>query len=527
MLTEPTGTALPVLAQAAWDRLGDDLVTVFEGRRWTASELGRRSQKLASGLIDRGVEPGDRVVVCLPNCVEVGVTYHAIWRAAGVVTPVLFVLSEDELRHVLTDSGARLVVTSADFLPKVAAAAAGALDVQAIVVLGEAADQPTAALPPAPSAITLLPFDELEDGPEAPVPVVDSAGLAALLYTGGTTGRSKGVMISHDALSAAGWSTAVTSSAEDLTVSLQALPLAHIYGLMVSTMQLHLTYPMTSVLMRWFDAEGWLRLAQAERANVSPVVPTMLRVLLDQPLEHYDLSALRRLTSGSAPLPAEVRRRWNERVPHVEVVEGYGCTETSGILASTRIGRGRPGSVGIASPISTIGIAVGQASLPTDRRDVDGEICVQSPTVMSGYWKSPVETALAMRDGWFHTGDVGHLDADGYLFVVDRIKDVIIRDGFNVYPRDVEEALIKHPDVANCAVVGRPDERHGEEVVAFVQLRPGAATTTDAIRDFAKAHLSAVKYPRDVRVVEQVPLTNVGKLDRKRLRSLLVEGALG
>ncbi|MGI8667231.1 MAG: class I adenylate-forming enzyme family protein [Jatrophihabitans sp.] len=523
MRTEPTGTALPVLAQATWDRLGDELITVFEGRRWTAAQLGERSRRLAGGLRELGVRPGDRVVVCMANCPEVGVAYHGSWRAGAVVTPVLFLLSEDELRHVLIDSGARLALTTPEFLPKMMAAAVAAPELLAIVVVGEIAEGM-----PEETRLPVLAFDELEAGPEAPLHAVDSTGLAALLYTGGTTGRAKGVMLSHDALSAAGWSATVTGVDEDLSVSLLPLPLAHVYGLMISTIQLHVSHPMTSVLMRWFDPQAWLQLVETERVNTSTVVPSMLRVLLDQPLERYDLSALRRLTSGSAPLPAEIRTQWARRAPHVEVAEGYGCTETAANISTSVLGQARDGSVGTVSPIAELAIAVEPASPPQQLIGVDGEICVRGPMLMSGYWKSPADTEATITGGWFHTGDVGHLDADGYLYIVDRIKDVIIRDGFNIYPRDVEEVLMSHPAVANCAVVGRPDERHGEEPVAFVQLHPdvpGLATMPDTIRDtlrdYAKAHLSAVKYPRDIRLIDQVPVTSVGKLDRKRLRAEL------
>lgn len=519
--TLPTGTALPVLAQSTWDRLGDELITVFEDERWTASRLGARARRFATGLGQAGVRPGDRVVICMANCLEVGIAYHGSWRADAVVTPVLFLLSEQELRHVLFDSGATLVVTTPEFLPKVAAAGQGLPGLRGIVVAGGGGSAGGAAGAASAAGIEVLTFAELEAGGDAPMPNIDSTSLAALLYTGGTTGSSKGVMLSHDALSAAGWSATVTGLTPDFKVALQPLPLAHVYGLMISTMQLHAALPMTTVLMRWFDAGGWLRLAEAERVNTSTVVPTMLRLLLEQPLEDYDLSALRRLTSGSAPLPAEIVDKWSTRVPHVEVVEGYGCTETAAITSSTPVGELRPGSVGRPSPIAEVAIAADPDAPPTQQPDLDGEICVRGPVLMTGYWNAPADTERVMRDGWLHTGDVGHLDSDGFLFLVDRIKDVIIRDGFNVYPRDVEEALMTLPDVLNCAVVGRRDERHGEEVVAFVQLRPGSAATADTVREYAKQRLSAVKYPRDVRVVDQVPLTSVGKLDRKRLRSLL------
>jgi long-chain acyl-CoA synthetase len=510
MLTAATGTPLSVLAEAAWDRFGERSTLLFEGREWTAGEIGEMARRAASGFAAAGVRPGDRVVVCMANCPEVLATYHAAWRIGAVVTPVLFLLSEDELHHVLADSGAVLVVTTPEFLPKVSAAAGG-LDVR-IVVTG-------------PATGAALSFAELTAGDEAALVRADPSELAALLYTGGTTGRSKGVMLSHDSLSAAAWSAVASDEHSELDVSLLPLPVAHVFGLLVSVMSLHAVRPNRAVLMRWFEPAGWLRLAAAERVQVGAVVPTMLRLLAEQPLEDYDLSALRRLVSGSAPLARELHAEWARRVPHVEIVEGYGCTETAALTTNTPIGRARPGSVGLAAPGVEIRIERPDGSLAGPGED--GEVCVRTHSIMTGYWHAPEETAAMLRAGpdgggrWFHTGDVGHLDADGYLYLVDRIKDVIIRGGFNVYPRDVEEALLGHPDVANCAVVGRPDPEHGEEVVAFVQLRPGATADEPALREYGRARLSAVKYPREVHVVDALPLTSIGKLDRKALRARL------
>jgi long-chain acyl-CoA synthetase len=274
--------------------------------------------------------------------------------------------------------------------------------------------------------------------------------------------------------------------------------------------------------MRWFDPAGWLQLAQQHRVNISPLVPSMLQMLLAQPLEDYDLSALARLTSGSAPLPAQVVADFGKRLPHVEIAEGYGCTETAAIISTSPLGQARPGSVG--KPASGVEVRIelpdGSAAGPGH----DGEICVRGPMLMSGYWNAEQETAQVMRGGWLHTGDVGKLDSDGYLYIVDRIKDVIIRGGYNVYPRDIEDVLVEHPDVAAAAVVGRPDDRYGEEVVAFVQLREGAAVSPADLVEFARERVSAVKYPREVRIVNTIPLTSVLKTDRKRLRAILAGG---
>ena len=517
MVTPPTGASLQRLAEQSWDRLGAGSVLHYEGSQWTGEELAERVRRVAGGLQEAGLGPGERVVTCMANCPEVSITYSAIWRTGAVATPVLFLLSEDELRHVLSDSGAALVVTTPEFLPKVMAAAADLTSVRGIVVVGGPMPERR---PAAPEGPPLLPFAELETAPPAWLVDSDPSGLAALLYTGGTTGRSKGVMISHNALSAAAWAATATSYDEDLTTALLPLPLSHVYGLMVSVMSLHAPGPGTSVLMRWFDPVTWLELAQQHRVNISPLVPSMLQMLLQQRLEDYDLSALARLTSGSAPLSPQITEDFRKRLPDVEVGEGYGCTETAAIISTSPRGQVRVGSVGRPAPGVEVRIERPDGAAAAAPGE-EGEICVRGPVLMSGYWNAEQETAQVMRGGWLHTGDVGRLDADGYLYIVDRIKDLIIRGGYNVYPRDVEDVLMQHPDVIGAAVVGRPDEKYGEEVVAFVQLREGAMVGPADLVEFSRRHLSAVKYPREVRLVDGIPLTSVMKTDRKLLRAML------
>ena len=303
------------------------------------------------------------------------------------------------------------------------------------------------------------------------------------------------------------------------------LPLAHAYGLLVTCVGMHAETPQRSILMRWFDPAGWLKLAQQHRANRTTLVPSMIQMLLAQPLDEADLSALVAVSSGAAPLAAETREEFERRVPSATVYEGYGCTESASIISSNPLGARRLGSVGLPVPGCTVQIRddAGQVLPPGQ----DGEICVHSPGVLSGYWQAPDATAAALRDGWLHTGDIGHLDEDGYLYVVDRKKDLIIRGGFNVYPRDVEDVLLTHPAVAQAAVVGRPDPRLGEEVVGFVALREGASATGDELVTHARDRLAANKYPREIRIVPAIPLTSVGKLDRKRLRTLIKDEDAG
>ncbi|MCU1693225.1 MAG: hypothetical protein JWM64_2316 [Frankiales bacterium] len=503
--TTTTPTTLGRRAEQALERLGDGPALLFEGTWHTSSELAARARRAASGFAGLGIGPGDRVVVCMTNCPEVGIAYNALWRAGAVPTPVLFLLTEDELRHVVQDSGAKAVVTTPEWLAKVQAAAPG---LPVVVVGGDAGTTS---------------FAELESGDDLPLADRSPDDAAALLYTGGTTGRSKGVVLTHAGLDAAGAAGHAAGYKEGRTRGLLPLPLAHVYGLMVSVTSLHAVERGSSVLMRWFDPASFLTLVEQERVQQAALIPSMIAMLLAQPLEDHDLSSLERVSSGGAPLALELAHELERRVPGLEVREGYGCTESSALISAQPPEERRLGSVGKPVQGVTVRIEGPQGEvLPAGQ---DGEVCVRGPVLMQGYWKAPEATAETLRDGWLHTGDVGHLDDDGYLYVVDRLKDLVIRNGFNVYPRDVEDVLLAHPAVAAAAVVGRPDPRVGEEVVAFVQLAPGATATPDELIAFSREHISAAKYPREVRIVDAVPLTSVFKTDRKALRASLREEA--
>ena len=478
------------LADAALERHGDRPSLSFEGRVHGSGELHGRAANLAGGLGEWGLRPGDRVVVMTENRPDVGVVYQAVWRAGGVVTPAIFLLPPDELRRILVDAEPRLVVTSDAFRSTVEQAAADAPSVQAVISVGPELDE-LAASDPVP-----------------PVARVDD-DLAALIYTGGTTGRAKGVMLSHENLWRAGKAGHDHGYVPGVVRSLTSLPLSHAYGLLLLAVGMHAREPASSVLMRWFEPSAWLALAEEHRVQIAAVVPSMLQLLLTQPLEDHDLSELRYVVSGAAPLPPEVADEFERRASGVEIREGYGLSESTAIVSGNQPGRVRPGSVG--TPVDGCEVRI-------DGPDgAAGEICVRSRTVMQGYWRAPDLTAETIRDGWLHTGDVGRLDDDGYLYVVDRTKDLIIRGGFNVFPRDVEEALLEHPSVRTAAVVGRPDSVHGEEVVAFVT----GDVAPDEVVAYAKKRIGGYKYPREVHVVDDLPLTPIGKIDRKALRARL------
>jgi long-chain acyl-CoA synthetase len=479
---------------------------VFDGSWYRSGELFERSQRIASGLVELGVAPGDRVVVVMANCPEVGIVYQALWRAGAVVTPAIFLLAPSELRHVVSDAEACGVIATPEMIDKVREATAGLHCVRFVVCTEPAGDG----------------VQTLSDIEQAPARAIVARGddeLAALMYTGGTTGRAKGVMLSHGNLHFTGRAGHQAGYIPGLNRGLLTLPLSHSYGLLITIIGLHSPERPVSALLRWFDPDRFLGLIERHQLQQSAVVPSMLQILLSKPLERYDLSPLRYLACGAAPLPAEIEEQFRRRLPTVSIRQGYGLTETAALVASNPAGAELRGSVGLPVPGSELRIVdPAGAALPPGEV---GEITIRSPAVMRGYWRSPETTAEAIRDGWLHTGDLGYVDQQGYLFIVDRKKDLIIRGGFNVYPRDVEDALLEHPALAMAAVVGRPDQRTGEEVVAFVSLQPGSEASPEALIGWAREHIGGHRYPRELYIVDTVPLTAVGKVDRKQLRSAL------
>jgi long-chain acyl-CoA synthetase len=492
------------LAQDAFERRGDYESLLFEGRRHRSGELFARAGAIATGLAGLGLAPGDRVVVTMANSPEVSVVYNAVWRAGLVATPATFLLAAEDLQHVLDDSGAGAVVTSSELLDKVRDAAARVAPRPLVICADRVTDG-------------VIGLDELESAPPGEIVTRADADLAALLYTGGTTGRAKGVMLSHQALHYVGSAAHSASHVDGVNRSLATLPLSHAYGLLVTVAGFHSAEREKSVLLRWFDADAFLHAVQEHRLQRTAVVPSMLQALLARPLEDYDLSSLQYVSSGASPLPRETERAFVARVPSAVIRQGYGLTESAALVCTNPVGSVRPGSVGLPVPGCTVEVR-DQHERPVPVGEI-GEICVRSPGLMAGYWRAPETTAETIRDGWLHTGDLGRLDEDGYLYVVDRTKDLIIRGGFNVYPRDVEDALPEHPGIAMAGVVGAPSESHGEEVVAFVAPRDGARLEAEQLVAWSRRRIGGYKYPRQVHVVDALPLTTVGKVDRKALRA--------
>lgn len=491
-MTEQT---LGRLAEESWDRFDDHDSVFYEGVWHRSHTLAERARRMCGGFAEAGIRPGDRVAVMMANCPEVPLIYQALWAAGAVVTPVVFLVGPEELRHILLDSGARAIVTSPELAATVRAA-----DVDIPVYVDTA---------------------ELEQA-TGRGPVTRSPGdLAALMYTGGTTGRAKGVMLSHRGLWQVAKDAFELSRQEGLDRALIPVPLSHAYGLIVTVASMHATEPQQAVLMRWFDPKAFLALAAEHRVQYGSVVPTMIHLLLAEPLDEHPLPDLAFLTCGAAPLGREALEEFERRMPGTQILEGYGLTETSAVTTFNPPGRRRAGSVGL--PLAGYSITVRDGDGEAVETGDVGEICVSGESLMLGYWgeHEPDPEGTALVGAELRTGDIGCVDDDGYLYIVDRKKDLIIRGGFNVFPRDVEDALNRHPDVVLSGVVGRRDPHLGEEVVAFVQLRESAKVTAEELIGWARDRVGRVKYPREVRFVDSVPVTSVLKLDRKALRERL------
>jgi long-chain acyl-CoA synthetase len=461
------------------------------------AQLDGASAHFAGLLAERGFRPGDRVGVMLPNVPYFPVVYYGILRAGGVVVPMNVLLKEREVAYYLEDSGAKLLFAWADFGEEArpGAAAAGA-------ELVEVAPGFEAQVAAAPAR------DGLAD--------VADDDTAVILYTSGTTGKPKGAELTHANLyvnAKTKLETLVQFTPDD--VILGALPLFHSFG-QTAAMNAGLMAGACLTLLPRFDAAKALAIMARDSVSVFMGVPTMYTGMLAvPPHERPDTSSLRRCISGGASLPVEVLHAF-ERQFGVAILEGYGLSETSPVASFNHPDRERkPGSIG--TPIRDVQMKVfdeNDQELPAGEV---GEIVIRGPNVMKGYWQRPDATAEAMRGGWFHTGDLAKVDEDGYFFIVDRKKDLIIRGGYNVYPREVEEVLYEHPAVAEAAVVAVPHAELGEEVGAAVALKAGAEATPEQLQAFVKERVAAYKYPRHVWLVPELPKGPTGKILKREI----------
>jgi long-chain acyl-CoA synthetase len=495
------------LADQHYRTFGEQVSVIFEGREYTNLQMLRFANKLSNGLKKLGVGLGDRVMVMLMNCPEVLISYQGIMRAGGIIVPVIFLLGELEMNHILKNSGAKVLITSKDFLDKIAKSREGIETLKQVIIV-EDEEFPG----------TIKFWDLINENPEEPLNLeIDEYDLAVILYTSGTTGAPKGVMLTHKNLYTNAVSSASVANTSNGEVRLHVLPLSHSYGLTV--MNAGYMFNHKSILMHWFDPEKAFELIERYKVAGFSGVPAMFAMMLKSPAaDKYDLSSLQRCGSGSAPLPLEVLRGFQERFG-CTILEGYGLSETAPVVSSHRHGfPQKPGSIGI--PIPGVEVRV----VDDEENDLPigevGELIVKGPNVSPGYYKMPEETGETFRDGWLHTGDMARMDDDGYLYIVERKKDLIILGGFNVYPRDVEEVLYSHPAVKEAAVIGVSDPILGEEVKAFVVLNDGQEVSEQDLKKHCRGSLSLYKCPKYIEFIDKLPRNDVGKILRKELRKL-------
>jgi long-chain acyl-CoA synthetase len=475
----------------------------FEERAITYRELEAEASRAAHGLAGLGVGAGDRVALFLPNVPAFAVAYLAAQKVGAVAVSINASLKTEEIRYLLADSGAAVVFTTAALLPELAPARAALPSLREVVVCeGEA-----------PGTRTLAELGDASAG-RFPAREMERDDPAAILYTSGTTGKQKGAVLSHGNVVSNVHATCHCVGSRPGDRHALFLPLFHCFG-QDFILNASLASAGTVLLHRRFDAEATPALLRAQGMTHLYAVPAIYIYLLNAGLSPADLPDLRYCFSAAATMPVEVARRWQERFG-LPVYEGYGLTETSPFAAYNHEYAHRPGSIG--TPIENVEMKVVD---PADAAVADGtwgEICIRGPNVMLGYFNRPDDSAEALRGGWFHTGDIGYRDEDGFFYLVDRVKDMINAAGFKVWPREVEEVLYAHPCVKECAVVGLADAVKGETVAAFIVPREGSAATEAEVEAFCRARMASYKVPRRIEFVDAVPKSPTGKILKRVLR---------
>jgi long-chain acyl-CoA synthetase len=469
-------------------RLGDAVLTY--------AQLDDATKHVAGLLAADGVQPGDRVAIMLPNVPHFAVVYYGILRAGAVAVPMNPLLKEREVAYHLVNSGATLIFVWKGFRDE-AEAGAKLAEAKAVVVDSVGFSALLGAAQQVPGVVERDDYDT-----------------AVILYTSGTTGQPKGAELTHANLARNVEITVEMAGIAADDVFFGGLPLFHVFG-QTCGLNAAVAAGATLTLMPRFDPAMALELLVRDKVTIFEGVPTMYVVLVNHPDKaSYDLSALRICVSGGAAMPIDVMTAF-EKVFGCVVLEGYGLSETSPVASFNLPDKRRPGSIG--TPVTGVTFRiVDDADNEVAPGDI-GEIAIRGHNVMKGYWNLPAETAEAIRNGWFHTGDMARQDEDGFYFLVDRKKDVIIRGGYNVYPREIEEIFYQHPVVAEVAVVGIPHAELGQEVGAAVALKPGTTATAEELRFFVKNKVAAYKYPRHIHIVDALPKGATGKILKREI----------
>jgi long-chain acyl-CoA synthetase len=523
------GRPLHEIIDTAAIEVPDRPATAFFGATLTFQELKDRSDRFATALAALGINKGDRVGIMLPNCPQYIIAAFAVLRHGAIVVNINPTYTPREVLTVANDSGIRLMITMDALAPLIAGVRAQT-SIEKVIVTALAEYTPAAAAPPRIEGT--LSLTELIKDVKTPqvfrVPIAPD-DLAVLQYTGGTTGTPKGAMLTHANIFAnVVQAEAFMYRSRERGVSryLLVIPYFHIYAFTVGMMK-GVWVGALQILLPKYDVEHVLAAIKEYRPTYFPAVPTVFVSLLNHPrVKEFGLEHVKIFNSGGAPCPVEVIEQW-ERTIGRTLSEGYGLSETSPVTHTTpQLGVRKPGTIGVPVPgtdIKIVDVETGTEEVPIGAA---GELCIAGPQVMKGYWQRRDETERALRvhaDGrtWFHTGDVARMDEDGYCSIVQRKKDMIIVDGFNVYPSEVETVLYMHPDVRLVAVIGMPDSYHGEVVKACVVLKGGAKATPPELVAHCKEQLAEYKVPRQIELRSDLPMSAVGKILYRVLRDEL------
>ncbi|MBP3039745.1 AMP-binding protein [Bacillaceae bacterium Marseille-Q3522] len=523
---------------AAGEEFPEKTAIHFMGKELSYAELTESVKKLAGYLREIGMEKGDRVAIMLPNTPQAVISFYAVLHAGGIVVQTNPLYVERELEYQMKDSGAKIIITLDILFPRVSKVKAKtSLEHIIVTAIKNYLPFPKNLIYPYMQKkqynlvvnvkhegnnhlFTEIMKYSIKPSPKYEINIEEE--IALLQYTGGTTGFPKGVMLTHKNLIANAFmcNAWLYKCKRGKEVILGILPFFHVYGLTtLSVLSVIEGYKL--VLLPKFDVKTALKTIQKQRPTVFPGAPTMYIGLLNHPdIKKYDLSSIDTCISGSAPLPVEVQAKFEE-VTGGKLVEGYGLTEASPVTHANYMWErpGHPrvkGSIGIPWPDTDAAIFSLESGEPLPPGEI-GELAVKGPQVMKGYWNRPEETAEILKDGWLFTGDLGYMNEEGYFFIIDRKKDMIIAGGFNIYPREIEEVLYEHPAVQEAVVAGVPDPYRGETVKAFIVVKDGETVTEEALNAFTRKYLAAYKVPRIYEFREELPKTAVGKILRRVL----------
>jgi len=488
--------------------LGEYVNIIFEDQEFSNKQMDRAANKLGNGLKSLGVRQEDRVIIQMPNCPEVFQAFQAVWKIGAVIVPVNHLVGAEETAFIYKDSGANTVITAPEYLDKVRAAQVKVPGIKNVVIVS-------------PDSVGgTVSFKDLlaESSDKLEMAKTSDDDLATLIYTSGTTGTPKGVMLTHGALVYNAQCQHETNKLPQDWVTLAVLPLCHSFG--IATMNSAcLRLRGKTIILRSFNLEKLFTAIEKYRVNGLSAVPTMYVYMLQYPdAGKYDVSSMKAWSCGSAPLTADAWKQFKEKFGG-EIGEGWGLTEagannTNSVCLAVK----KVGSIG--KPQNGMEMKIFDDNGNELPQGMEGEIVIRGPMVMKGYWNLPEATAEAIRNGWLHTGDIGYIDQDGYFFITNRKKDIIIKGGENISPRMIEEVLYSHPKVAEAAVVGLTDPVYGEDVKAFVTLKPGQTACVEELMELCKSKLKRFFVPKEIVIIQGMPKNLLGKILKKELRKI-------